>query len=215
MNNSAANKLLKILEEPPEKTLFFLICDSIELILPTIISRTQIIKIPTLKLEDVETYLTKKLKVPVEQAQSITSLTQGNVAEAIQIANGDSVSTMYFDSFVKLMRAAYKIDALALMEIGEELANYDRENQKNFLKYGLHIFRESLIFNYMGPEKVNLNEQEKDFLKKFARFINNQNISPLIDEFNDSIYHIDRNANAKLLFSDLVIKLTKLIKKGV
>jgi DNA polymerase-3 subunit delta' len=113
------------------------------------------------------------------------------------------------------MRAAYAIDAIALMDISETLAQYDRENQKNFLKYGLHMFRESLIYNYLGEAKVNVKNDEKAFLNKFARFINNQNISALNDEFDQSIYHIDRNANAKLLFSDLVIKLTKLIKKGV
>lgn len=215
MNNSAANKLLKILEEPPESTLFFLICDSIEAILPTIISRTQIIKVPNLPTEEVVNYLVKKNKIDENQANSIANLTQGNLVEALNIANGDAANTMYFDSFVKLMRAAYAIDALALLDIAEELAQYDRENQKNFLKYGLHIFRESIIFNYLGEEKVNLKNEEKAFLQKFARFINNQNIDQLIEEFDKSIYHIDRNANAKLLFSDLVIKLTKMIKKGV
>ena len=74
---------------------------------------------------------------------------------------------------------------------------------------------ESIIFNFLGEESINVKNEEKDFLNKFSRFINNQNITPLMNEFDQSIYHIDRNANAKLLFSDLVIKLTKLIKKGV
>ncbi len=215
MNNSAANKLLKILEEPPEKTLFFLLCDSIEAILPTIISRTQIIKIPALLPDEVKSYLVSKQKVPEAQADSIASLTNGNLVEALQISNGDTANTVYFDNFVKLMRSAYAIDAIALMDIGEELAKLDRENQKNFLKYGLHMFRESLMFNYLGSEAIKVKNEEKDFLNKFARFINNQNITDLMNEFNEAIYHIDRNANAKLLFSDLVIKLTKLIKKGV
>ncbi|MFK8037518.1 MAG: DNA polymerase III subunit delta' [Crocinitomicaceae bacterium] len=215
MNNSAANKLLKILEEPPEKTLFFLICESVDLILPTIISRTQTIKIPNLKSDEVENYLIDHKLTNPESAQSIASLTQGNLVEAILMTNGDSTNASYFESFVSLMRSAYAIDALALMEIAENLAAYDRENQKNFLKYGLHMFRESLIFNYLGEDKVNVKNEEKAFLNKFARFINNQNISALQNEFDQSIYHIDRNANAKLLFSDLVIKLTKLIKKGV
>lgn len=215
MNNSAANKLLKILEEPPESTLFFLACESIEAILPTIISRTQIIKIPNLKVDEVKEYLLKVRNVEGDLAQSVASLTQGNLVEAINMTSSDSGQTNYFDNFVTLMRAAYAIDAIALMDIGETLAQYDRENQKNFLKYGLHMFRESLIYNYLGSEKVNVKNDEKLFLNKFARFINNQNITPLMEEFDQSIYHIDRNANAKLLFSDLVIKLTKLIKKGV
>ncbi|MDX1348642.1 MAG: DNA polymerase III subunit delta' [Putridiphycobacter sp.] len=215
MNNSAANKLLKILEEPPENTLFFLVCEEVDVILPTIISRTQIIKIPNLKTEEVKNHLIKNVGVDKEAAQSWASLTQGNLVEALNMTNADAMDSSYFESFVKLMRAAYAIDAIALMDISETLAQYDRENQKNFLKYGLHMFRESLIYNYLGASKVNVKNDEKAFLDKFARFINNQNITALINEFDQSIYHIDRNANAKLLFSDLVIKLTKLIKKGV
>ena len=215
MNNSAANKLLKILEEPPEKTLFFLICDTIDAILPTIISRTQTIKIPILKTSEVKLFLEKEHKIPEPQAESISNLTQGNLVEALLMTKGDVANTAYFESFVKLMRAAYAIDAMALMNIAEELAGLGRENQKNFLKFGLHMFRESLIFNYLGVDNVNVKNQELDFLNKFARFINNQNISALLEEFDQASYHIDRNANAKLLFSDLVIKLTKLIKKGV
>ncbi len=215
MNTSAANKLLKILEEPPENTLFFLVCDAIETILPTIISRTQIIKVPNLKVDEVKDYLIKEKKVPAPQAQSIASLTQGNLVEGIIMSQGDVANNQYFESFVKLMRAAYAIDAIALMDVAEELGGIGRENQKNFLRYGLHMFRESLIYNYLGAEKVNVKDEEKTFLNKFAKFINNQNITALITEFDSAIYHIDRNANAKLLFSDLVIKLTKLIKKGV
>jgi DNA polymerase-3 subunit delta' len=215
MNNSAANKLLKILEEPPENTLFFLVCEEVDIILPTIISRTQIIKIPNLKAEDVKNYLITNANVDKAAAQSFASLTQGNLVEALNMTNADTMGASYFESFVQLMRAAYAIDAIALMDISETLAQYDRENQKNFLKYGLHMFRESLIYNYLGEAKVNVKNDEKAFLNKFARFINNQNITALMNEFDQSIYHIDRNANAKLLFSDLVIKLTKLIKKGV
>ena len=215
MNNSAANKLLKILEEPPENTLFFLVCEAFDTILPTIISRTQIIKIPNLKADEVKDYLVSKRQVDEGTAQSIASLTQGNIVEAINMTRGDSESSNYFDSFVALMRAAYAIDALALMDISETLAQNNREYQKNFLKYGLHMFRESIIYNYLGENKVNVKNEEKQFLNKFARFINNQNITDLMTEFDQSIYHIDRNANAKLLFADLVIKLTKLIKKGV
>ncbi|MFK8046495.1 MAG: DNA polymerase III subunit delta' [Crocinitomicaceae bacterium] len=214
MNNSAANKLLKILEEPPESTLFFLVCEAIDTILPTIISRTQIIKVPNLNADEVKSFLLQNGEVDDASAQSIASLTQGNLVEAVNMTTGDSGNS-YFDSFVTLMRSAYAIDAIALMDISEKLAQYDRENQKNFLKYGLHMFRESLMYNYLGEDKVNVKNEEKAFLNKFARFINNQNITPLITEFEQSIYHIDRNANAKLLFSDLVIKLTKLIKKGV
>lgn len=215
MNGAAANKLLKVLEEPPEKTLFFLVCDSIEYILPTIISRTQIIKVPHLPNEDVMTYIKKTYGTTEENARSIANLADGNIVEAINMVQGDEAHHIYFDIFVKLMRAAYAIDALKLMDVAEELAALGRENQKNFLKYGLHIFRECLLSNYTGNELTNLRDEEQAFLKKFAKFINNQNITELTNEFNDSFYHIERNANPKILFTDLVIRLTKMIKKGV
>jgi len=215
MNIAAANKLLKVLEEPPEQTLFFLVCDSIESILPTIISRTQIIKIPALSNDDIIGYLKSNYQIDDSNAQTIANLSQGSLVEALNMIKGDKSQHIYFDLFVSLMRAAYAIDAIQLMEVAENLAAQNKENQKNFLLYGLHIFRESLMTNYLGKESENLRIEENNFLKKFARFINNQNISLLSNEFNDAYYHLERNANPKILFTDLVIRLTKMIKKGV
>jgi len=215
MNIAAANKLLKVLEEPPEQTLFFLVCDSIESILPTIISRTQIIKVPTLSNNDIVGYLKANFQIDDSNAQTIANLSQGSLVEALNMIKGDKSQHIYFDLFVSLMRAAYAIDALKLMEVAENLATQDKENQKNFLLYGLHMFRESLMTNYLGRESENLRIEENEFLKKFARFINNQNISLLSNEFNEAYYHLERNANPKILFTDLVIRLTKMIKKGV
>jgi DNA polymerase-3 subunit delta' len=215
MNIAAANKLLKVLEEPPEKTLFFLVCDSIESILPTIISRTQIIKVPTLTNNEIVGYLKSNYQIDDSNAQTIANLSQGSIVEALNMIKGDKSQHIYFDLFVSLMRAAYSIDAIKLMDVAESLATQDKENQKNFLLYGLHIFRESLMTNYFGKESENLRIEENNFLKKFARFINNQNITLLSNEFNEAYYHLERNANPKILFTDLVIRLTKMIKKGV
>lgn len=215
MNAQSANKLLKLLEEPPEKTIFLLVSDSAETILPTILSRTQIIRVPGQSNEDVAGYLAKTYRVDSAAAESAASLSQGNLAEAIEILQGAESQHVFFDLFVKMMRAAYTANPLDLMDISDEAASLDKENQKNFIKYGLHIFRESIILNYMKGELVNLRSEERNFLEKFARFINNQNITELMEEFNASHYHLERNANAKILFADLVIKLTKLIKKGV
>lgn len=215
MNPSAANKLLKLLEEPPEKTVFILVSDSVETILPTIISRTQIKRIPSLQTEEISDYVKKKFKVSDEVAQSAANLSQGNLTEAIDLVQGAESQNIYFDLFVKLMRAAYTANPMDLMAVSDEIASCDKETQKNFVKYGLHIFRESMIQNYMKGELANLRDNELEFLKKFARFINNHNITELMEEFNLAHYHLERNASAKILFADLSIKLTKLIKKGV
>jgi DNA polymerase-3 subunit delta' len=215
MNTQAANKLLKILEEPPEQTVFFLICNNSEGMLPTILSRTQIIRFPALKVSEVSNFLTNRYHIEASIAESAATLSQGNLNEAMQILQGAKSQNLFFDLFVKMMRAAYTANPIELMDISDEAASLDKENQKNFVKYGLHLFRESIILNYMKGELLNLRAEERKFLEKFARFINNQNITELLSEFNDAYYHLERNANSKILFSDLLIKLTKLIKKGI
>ena len=215
MNGQAANKLLKLLEEPPEKTIFLLVCDNAETILPTIISRTQIIQAPALKVTDISNYLVNQNQIDESVAETAARLSQGNIVEALQMVQGDLAHQAYFDLFVKLMRAAYTANPIELMDVSDEIAGLDKEKQKNFIKYGLHIFRESIIMNYMKGQLLNLRKDEEQFLQKFARFINNQNITELQQEFNDAYYHLERNANPKILFSDLIIKLTKLVRKGV
>lgn len=215
MNTQAANKLLKLLEEPPEKTIFILVSNSSEDILPTILSRTQIIRVPSLDHDSISTYLKQTFKVEDSVAASAASLSQGNIAEAIELMQGAQSQHVFFNLFVKLMRAAYSANPLELMDVSDEAAALDKENQKNFVKYGLHIFRESIILNYMKGELGNLRAEEAAFLSKFAKFINNHNITELTTEFNEAHYHLERNANAKILFTDLTIKLTKLIKKGI
>ena len=215
MNAQAANKMLKLLEEPPAHTLFLLLCDNSETILPTIISRTQSLNIPALKVEQVAAYLTKKNGIDKAIAHSVASLSQGNMVDALNAVHGDKSQHAYFDLFVKLMRSAYAANPNDLMNISDEIAELDKEKQKNFVKYGLHIFRESIIMNYMKDQLLNLREEESAFLNKFAKFINNQNITELMEDFNEAYFHLERNANSKILFTDLVIKLTKLVRKGV
>ncbi len=215
MNAQAANKMLKLLEEPPEKTIFLLVCDNAEAILPTIISRTQIINVPAADNNQIAKFIKKKYGVDQSIAESVSALSQGNIVEAINAVQGDKAHHAYFELFVKLMRSAYAANPNDLIAVSEEVAAMDKEKQKNFVKYGLHIFRESMIMNYMNDQLLNLRNEEKAFLQKFAKFINNQNISELIEEFNLAYYHLERNANSKILFTDLVIKLTKLVRKGV
>ena len=177
MNAQAANKMLKLLEEPPEKTIFLLVCDSTEAILPTIISRTQLINVPSANLEDITKFISKKYGVEKSVAESVSALSQGNIVEAINAVQGDKANHAYFELFVKLMRSAYAANPNELIAVSEEIAGLDREKQKNFVKYGLHIFRESIIMNYMKDQLLNLRNEEQAFLQKFAKFINNQNIS--------------------------------------
>jgi len=215
MNATSANKLLKLLEEPPEETYFFLVSDNTDAILPTITSRTQFVRIPAIDGTLIEKYLVDHYGTDEGVARSITGFSQGNLNEAIHLVEGDVDHRLFFDLFVKMMRAAYTANPMDLMSVSEDITTLERERQKNFLRYSMHIFRESLILNYLKGKLIHLKEEEIAFLNKFAPFINNKNITQLIEEFNSAFYQLDRNANPKILFSDLVIKLTKLIKKGV
>ncbi|MBK9190739.1 MAG: DNA polymerase III subunit delta [Crocinitomicaceae bacterium] len=161
MNFQAANKLLKMLEEPPEQTLFFLLSDSIENMLATIISRTQLLKIGAFDTDDIARYIENKFAVDQAVSYSVAGLAQGNMVEAIQMVSGDENQHVYFDFFVKMMRTAYAANAFELMNLCDEIASLEKEHQKNFIKYGLHLFRESVILNYMKGELVNLRNEER------------------------------------------------------
>lgn len=214
MNPQTANKLLKILEEPPQKTLFLLISNHTESILPTILSRTQVLRVPALGTETIADYIAVNYAIEPVAAAAIAGLSQGNLIAAIKAAEGDQAQQSYFALFVKLMRSVYAAKPTHLMDIGNELAELDRERQKNFIHYCLHLFRESIILNYMKGQLTHLREEEYQFLQKFSAFINNQNITELTATLNSAFHHIERNANAKILFTDVVIQLTKLIRKG-
>ena len=215
MNASAANKLLKLLEEPPDRTIFLLTSTNTDNILPTIISRTQIIRVPGLTDSNIASFLVKNYGVDESVAGTIASLAQGNISQAVGMVEGDQSYNLYFDLFVRLMRAAYAANPNDLMDVSDEIALLEKEQQKSLILYGLRIFRESMLLNYMKGQLNNLRPEEQQFLSRFARFINNQNITELHDEFNTAHYHLERNANSRILFTDLVVRLTKLIKKGV
>ena len=211
MNPASANKLLKILEEPPDKTLFLLVCESEEQLLRTIVSRTQLIKIP--KISDVD--LTKALidnhGLSPEAAEGTAHLADGNFAEALSLITENENAGQNLASFQKLMRASLKFDPKGVMSWIDEISAAGRERQKNFLNYALHIMRESVVLNYADPSLVKLGLEEQDFVKKFSPFIHANNIENFVEELNKAHYHMERNANAKILFMDLAFKFNELL----
>ncbi len=214
MNTAAANKLLKLLEEPPDKTLLLLTCINPDLLPATVLSRVQMIRVPPVADDDVKRYLGKFSELDADKVSSIVSYCQGNVSVAVDLARSGGNAAVYFDFFVQMMRTAYAASPLELVALGEKLATLEREQQKSLLTYALKMIRECLMRNYLGAQIANTRPEESVFLDKFARFINNQNIDSLLLDFNDAYLQIERNANPKILFTDLMIRLTKLIKKA-
>ena len=211
MNQAAANKLLKILEEPPDKTLFLLVCENEEQLLRTIVSRTQLIKINKLKDEELTEALVSNNGTERQAAQKIAHLSDGSYAEALLLISENENAVQNLASFQKLMRASLKFDPKAVMAWIDEIAAAGRERQKNFLNYALHIMRESLVLNYADTSLIRLGADEQEFVKKFSPFIHATNVERFIEELNTAHYHMERNANPKILFMDLAFKFNELL----
>ncbi len=213
MNPAAANKLLKILEEPPEKTLFLLVCENEDQLLRTIVSRTQLIKIQKITDAELTNALVEQKGISVEDAEKIAVLADGNFAEALWLISENESASQNLAHFQKLMRASLKFDAKAVMSWIDEVtaSGTGRERQKNFLNYALHIIRESIILNYGDAMLVKLGADEQDFVKKFAPFIHANNVERFTEELNKAYYHMERNANPKILFMDLAFKFNELL----
>lgn len=211
MNQAAANKLLKILEEPPDKTLFLLVCESEDQLLRTIVSRTQLIKIPKIADQDMLKALVEKNGLTPEDAEKTAHLADGSYAEALLLINENENAAQNLLSFQKLMRASLKFDAKAVISWIDEVSAAGRERQKNFINYSLHIIRESMIINYGDSALTKLGKDEQDFVRKFAPFIHSNNIERFTEELNKAYYHMERNANPKILFMDLAFKFNELL----
>lgn len=211
MNAEAANKLLKILEEPPEKTIFVLVSDHIEQLLATIISRVQQIPFYNCSQQEIADALVSNFKVNADVARQTAILANGNYAEAISLLTHNEESVSFLANFQSFMRLALKFDAGKAITWIDENAATGREKQKQFLQYGLEVFRDCLMFNFGDKNLVRLSGQEKQFLEKFAPFVNQKNYERLVEEFNSNYYYIERNANPKILFMDLILKTNELI----
>ncbi len=211
MNTEAANKLLKILEEPPEKTIFILVSNNPEKLLSTILSRVQQIPFYNNSEEEITAALIEQFNVNLDVAKQTAMLANGSYSEAISLLTQNEESVSFLNTFQTFMRLALKFDCPKALQWIDECATLGREKQKQFLQYGLEVFRDSLMHNYGEKNLVRLSGQEKQFLEKFAPFINQKNYEKLVEEFNNNYYYIERNANPKILFMDLILKTNELI----
>jgi len=213
MNQSCANKLLKILEEPPSKTLFILLAESHEMMLQTILSRTQMVQVPRISQDDLSTFLRTK-NVNSQMADAIASRSGGNLLESLESIGSNPEKDENRELFMKLMRVCYKKNVIDMIAWSEEMADQSKEYQKEFLKYGLHMFRQSMLKNYTEDTLTNVTDQEDGFLNNFARFITGNNIFDFMEMFDKAHYHIERNAHGKILFTNLCFQVMRFIHKA-
>ncbi len=214
MNAETANKLLKMIEEPPARTLFILVSEEDDKLLPTITSRCQHIRIPAISSVDLGTHLVKTAGMDPVRASEIAAIANGNMVRAMELAREDDNTTVHLDRFTLLMRTAYTRDILSLVTWSEDTAALGRERQKSFISYALRMIRENFILNFSGKENrlVYLTEPEDNFSTKFHPFINEKNIHALNREFNLAYAHVESNGNTKMIFLDLALKTMRLIR---
>ena len=219
INIAASNKLLKLLEEPTDHTLFILIAENEEDIIQTIRSRCQVLHFPKLLDVDISDALISQKSIETNLANKIARMAQGNFNKALQLLLTNSEDAIFEKWFIDWVRSAFrargnKTAILDLILWSENIAALGRETQKKFLEFCVDMFRQALMLNYQLPSLVYFEPKDEKFkLENLAPFVNGSNINDIFREISDAMYHIERNGNAKIVLTDLSIKLTRLIHK--
>lgn len=221
MNISASNKFLKFLEEPPKDTLIILIAENINAILPTILSRTQLVEIPRIQEESIRGFLEKTPQVSSEKISEIIFQAQGDWNAAQKLLKSENADTEFEDQFIMWVREAFQVKKKPeflknIVFWGRNIAGWNREKQKNFLDYCAEMFRLALLENYGNNKLVYKKINAGGFKwESFSKFIHGANIEAILEEISAADYHLERNANAKIVWTDLGIKLSRYIHKSV
>lgn len=220
MNDAASNKFLKFLEEPPKNTLIILTADSDQDFLQTILSRTQIVEVPRIDDEDVKKYLTEKYDFDEDKIAEIAYQSQGDLNTAIKLAESDGISSEFEELFVQWVREAFQVKKKPemlknIISWARNIAGWNREKQKNFLDYCAEMFRLALLQNYGTRELVYKKINVSKFnWEKFSEYIHGSNIEDILTEINEADYHLQRNANARIVWTDMGIKLSRYIHRS-
>jgi len=214
LNDAASTKLLKTIEEPPQGTVFLFISENKDAIIKTILSRTQLIKVPMITDEEMVKFLEKKYECYPEQARQIAFLAAGNFAQALRLLHSSNEPQADMLMFREWMRLCFQKKVKDMLSWVDKFSKLGREKQKALLQYGLSIFRQCLLQNYNAAKALRLDAEQHDFILKFSPFVNHNNALEIIEAFNQAIYHVERNANPKILFTDLSFNLARLFRQA-
>ena len=211
MNIECANKMLKLIEEPPTQTLFILVCCEPENLLETIRSRVQRFDVKPIASEDIQQTLIQQRGLEQKDAERVARLCGGNWLTALEELNAGNENQAFFKSFVDLMRKAYLKDVKDLKRWADSSSAMGREEQKRMLTYFLRMTREAFMYNFRQPELNYMTDAEEEFCKKFARFVNEGNVLGFQELYQTAIRDIGQNANAKMVFFDITMKVAVLL----
>ena len=211
MNIECANKLLKLIEEPPQQTVFLMVCEEPDKLLETIRSRVQRIDIKKIDDGSLVQALIERRGISEDAAHRISRLANGSWLKALDELQVGSENELFLDMYISLMRLAYQRKIKDLRKWSETMAGYGREKQKRWLTYFLKMSRENFMYNFHQEELIYMTQKEEDFAKNFARFINENNILAIAELANRDIRDIGQNANAKIVFFDLALQMIVLL----
>ena len=211
MNVECSNKLLKLLEEPPSQTIFLLVSEEPDMLLTTIQSRTQRFSLYGIEEKYIAERLQSQYGLQERDAISIGYRSEGNFLKALESIHLNEENKLFFDLFVSLMRLSYQRKIREMKQWSETIAAMGRERQKHFLSYCQRLVRENFIFNFQDPSLIFMNEEEQNFSKRFAPYINEKNVMGIMDELSEAQRHIEQNVNARMVFFDFSLKMIVLL----
>jgi len=211
MNLVAANKILKILEEPPDKTIFILITESTQLPI-TILSRTQITKIPRIEEEEIAKALVQRNGQSPERAANIARAAEGNYRLAQVLLTENEDEQYLSQKFQEWMRMCLRLDGDRLSEWINDIATIGREKQKQLLAYSIKTIRQSIL---LGNFPISILDTEEDFLRKFSPYVPFENGTIIVDELTKAYHAVERNAHPKILFMSVSLKIHSLLERPV
>ena len=213
MNVECLNKLLKLLEEPPQKTVFLLVSEAPGQLLETIRSRVQRFDVRRISDEDIEQALTQSRGIDAADARRIARSAGGNWLKALEALDADNENRQFFSLFVMLMRKAYVHDVKELKHWSEAVSTFGREKQLRMLAYFLRMVRENFVYNFRQSELCYMSTEEEEFAKNFARFINERNVVDISQRLQRVIRDIGQNANGKIQFFNLALEIAIYLRR--
>ncbi len=212
MKEACSNKLLKIIEEPPRDTLFILVSEEPDKIIPTILSRTQRVDIPRIALQDMSNALSVRYGLTADDAKRVAQQSGGDWEKAEEQLRVDTDKEMYLELFTRLMRVAYARNIREMKRWSEQVAALGRERQKGLLEYCQRMIRENFIMNFRRDEMIYLSDDERKFSVNFSPYVNENNIFGIVEELSEAQRHIESNVNAKMVFFDMSLRMIVWIK---
>ena len=211
MNIECANKLLKLIEEPPTQTVFLMVCQEPDKLLETIRSRVQRIDVKKLPNDVIRQALIERRGIDEDSARRISRMANGSWMKALEALQVDSENKQFLDLFIQLMRLAYQRNVRELRKWSETMSSFGREKQKRFLEFFLRMTRENFMYNFQQADLCYMTQEEEAFARNFARFINEANVLQLYELANRAIRDIGQNANAKIVFFDFALQVIVLL----